>query len=53
MGVTKFKIKPYRDCFKIWELQQYDRGYNYNDIKICDNKEQAKKFVEKRKKGMR
>ena len=50
--MQKFKIKPFREGFKVWELKDMGNGYGWDDVKLTfQTEEQAKKYIEDRKRG--
>ena len=31
--MSKYKIRPYREGFKVWELKDMGAGYSWDDVK--------------------
>lgn len=52
--MQKFKIKPFREGFKVWELKDMGNGYGWDDVKLSFRSlKEAEKYIEDRKRGDR
>ena len=50
--MQKFKIKPFREGFKVWELKDMGNGYGWDDVKLSFRSlKEAEKYIEDRKRG--
>ena len=47
--MSKYKIKPYREGFKVWELRNLG-GWVWDDMRtVFKTKEEAEEYVRRRK----
>lgn len=50
--MSKYKIRPYREGFKVWELKDMGSGYSWDDVKmVFKTEEEAQKYIDDRKRG--
>lgn len=49
--MDKFKILPFRNGFKVWELISMGNGYGWEDVekRIFKSKEEAQEYIKERK----
>lgn len=50
--MSKYKIRPYREGFKVWYLRDMGSGYSWDDVKmVFRSREQAEQYIEEQKRG--
>ena len=50
--MSKYKVRPYRDGFKVWKLKNLGNGCIWDDVKrVFPSRELAEKFIEEEKRG--
>ena len=49
--MSKYKIRPYREGFKVWELRNIG-GWVWDDVKtVFKTREEAEEYIRRRKEG--
>lgn len=49
--MSKYKIRPYREGFKVWELRDLG-GWVWDDVKtVFKTREEAEEYIRRRKEG--
>ena len=49
--MSKYKIRPYREGFKVWELRNIG-GWVWDDVKrVFQTREEAEEYIRERREG--
>ena len=49
--MSKYKIRPYREGFKVWELRDMGNGYSWDDPekRVFRSREEAEKYIKEKR----
>ena len=48
--MSKYKIRPYREGFKVWELRDMGSGYCWDDVKmVFRSREEAENYIKEKR----
>lgn len=48
--MSKYKIRPYREGFKVWELKDMGSGHCWDDVKmVFRSREEAEEYIKEKR----